>query len=414
MQKLLTRIALLVLPLLIILVVSVFLLNLGSIGTFFSGVFFLATALNEYAGLNIWLARAVTAPIIFVAYFFGVRYILFERQKQMWGWTCLVAVWSLICVALFFSQGSFSRQTGEALQFYFKDDRGQIVLRDHSGVDAKTGQALHPVTPEIMRLYRLQHSGVLEISEETLFDPLNGKPLKRYYEAPDGTITIFPMEVQYHPEYGVKLEVLTLGVAERIQAQRSQSPAAKIKRGLSAIPDRFRQGWQGLRTLEAQLIDLILQTPSKTVQFDPSSAKWTPVFENTNGQAVEVQISAEGQIKQGNWSVHDVYGKTWKYGWDLMPGERLPAVPGPRDEQYAYMCVFSIHSDRQQFIQPAAAPQTLSGQSVPVVDGKFIPLVDALRVTLQPGQRLVVIWNDKFEGMQDNEGPVTFTLTIRE
>jgi hypothetical protein len=216
-QKFLTRIALFVLPLLLILIVSVFLLNLGSIGAFFSGVFFLATALNEAAGLNIWLARAITAPIIFVGYFFGVRCILFERAQQMRGWACLVGVWSLICVGLFFAQGSFSRQTGEALQFYYKDDRGQIVLRDHSGVDAKTGRALRPVTPAVMQLYRQQQDGGLNISDDTLFDPQTGKPLKRYYKGPDGQIELFPPEVQFHPQTGAKLEMITPEVAAQLR-----------------------------------------------------------------------------------------------------------------------------------------------------------------------------------------------------
>lgn len=216
MAKLLKTLALTIIPIVILLVLSVFILNLGSIGAFFTGVFFLATALNEQAGLNLWLARAIIAPLLFVVYFFGVRYVLAGGAKKILGYAALAAVWSVVCVALFFTQGSFSRKSGEALQFYFTDERGQIVLRDHSGVDAETGRALQPVTPDIMQLYRQQQGG-LKVSDDTLFDPQTGKPLKRYYKGPDGKIELFPLEVQFHPQTGAKLEIITPEVAARMR-----------------------------------------------------------------------------------------------------------------------------------------------------------------------------------------------------
>lgn len=206
-----------VLPIVILLIVSVFILNLGSIGAFFSGVFFIATAMNEHAGLNLWLARAIAAPLVFAAYFFGIRFILAGGAKKVLGYASLVGVWSLVCIAMFFMQGSFSRKSGEALQYYFQDDRGQIVLRDHSGVDADTGKSLQPVTPDIMRTYRLQQKGGLKVDDKTLFDPQTGQALKRYYKGPDGKIELFPLEVKFHPQTGDKLEIITRDIAAQIR-----------------------------------------------------------------------------------------------------------------------------------------------------------------------------------------------------
>jgi hypothetical protein len=198
------------------LIVSVFILNIGTIGAFFSGVFFIATAANQHAGINIWLARAIIAPLFFVIYFFGVRYVLAGGSKKIIGYASLVAVWSVACVAMFFMQGSFSRTTGEALQYYFEDEQGRIVVRDHSGVDADTGKALQPVTPDVMELYRLQQKGGLKVTDTTLFDPQTGKPLKRYYRHPDGRIELFPLEVQFHPQTGAKLELITPDIAKQL------------------------------------------------------------------------------------------------------------------------------------------------------------------------------------------------------
>ena len=205
-----------VIPLIILLLFSVFLLHLGTIGGFFANVLFIATAMNQYAGVNLWLARSITAPILFVAYYYGLRYILVGGKNRVIGYVSLIAVWSLACVSMYATQGSFSRKTGEALQYYLQDERGQIILRDHSGVDAETGKKLQPVTPDTIRLYRLQQQGGLKVADNTLFDPQTGKPLKRYYKAPTGKIELFPLEVQYHPQTGASLELLTPEIAKQL------------------------------------------------------------------------------------------------------------------------------------------------------------------------------------------------------
>jgi hypothetical protein len=129
---------------------------------------------------------------------------------------------------MFATQGSFSRKTGEALKYYFKDDHGQIVLRDHGGTDAETGTELQKVTPDIMKLYRLQQQGILNVTDETLFDPKTGQPLKRYYREQDETITLFPLDVRFHPQYGSELEIITPDVAVQFSEQMKNSPRSGI------------------------------------------------------------------------------------------------------------------------------------------------------------------------------------------
>jgi hypothetical protein len=225
MKKRLKTIALIVIPLLILMVLGLFVFKTGGgILPYFSGILYIATAINQHTGLNIWLARMIAIPFLVFGYYYGVRWVVFSSSNRKKGYISLIVVWCVICVSMFATEGSFSRTTGEGLKYYFRDDRGQIVLRDHDGVDAETGSELQKITPEIMKQYRLQQQGTLQVTDATLFDPETGNPLKRYYQAQDGTITVFPLEVKFHPEYGTKLELITAEVAVEYSKQPKTSP----------------------------------------------------------------------------------------------------------------------------------------------------------------------------------------------
>ena len=226
MKKKLIKIGLLiVLPLVVLLLLGMFIFKTGGILSYLSGVLYIATAINQHIGLNIWLARIIALPFLVAGYYYGIRFVLFVPEKRNIGYLSLLVVWVVICVSMFATQGSFSRVTGEALKYYFTDDQGQIVLRDHGGVDSETGVQLQKVTPEIIKQYRLQQEGVLKVTDDTLFDPNTGKPLKRYYKAQDGTISLFPADVRFHPQYGTQLELITPEIAEQLSQQPS-SPAS--------------------------------------------------------------------------------------------------------------------------------------------------------------------------------------------
>lgn len=242
MKKRLKTIALIVIPLLILLGLGVAFMGVGGgLAAYFSGMFFIATAINQHFGLNMWLARLIAVPFLIAGYYYGVRVILFHKEKRKFGYMTLIGVWALICVSMFATQGTFSRKTGEALKYYYTDDRGQIVLRDHDGTDAETGARLQKVTPDIMRQYQLQEQGVLKVTSDTLFDPNTGDPLKRYYQAEDGTITLFPLEVQFHPQFGTKLDVVTPEIAVQYAAQPGNSPRSLDDDGMpipvNLVPD---------------------------------------------------------------------------------------------------------------------------------------------------------------------------------
>ena len=179
-----------------------------------------------------WLARLIAVPFLIAGYYYGVRIILFHKEKRNFGYMMLIGVWALICVSMFAVQGTFSRKTGEALKYYYTDDRGQIALRDHGGTDADTGAKLEKVTPEIMKQYRLQEQGVLKVTSDTLFDPNTGEPLKRYHQKDDGTITLFPLEVLFHPQYGAKLELVTPEIAAQYAQQPGNTPRALDDEGM--------------------------------------------------------------------------------------------------------------------------------------------------------------------------------------
>lgn len=224
MKKRLKTIALIVIPLLILMILGIFVLGVGGgVLGYFTGILYIATAINHQTGLNIWLARLIAIPFVVAGYYYGLRLILFHKKKRKIGYLTVIAVLSVICVSMFATQGSFSRKTGEALKYYFTDDRGQIVLRDHGGTDADTGAKLQKVTPELMAQYRLQQEGILKVTDTTLFDPNTGEPLKRYYQDENGSITLFPLEVQFHPQYGTKLEIITSEIAVRFSKQADTS-----------------------------------------------------------------------------------------------------------------------------------------------------------------------------------------------
>ena len=224
----LKNMAIIIIPSVILLLIGILVIKpVGGFLGYVSGVLYIATAINQHMGLNIWLARMIAVPFFVFGYYYGIRYIFFTRKRRKQGYLALILVWSVICASMFATQGSFSRETGEALKYYYRDDRGQIVLRDHSGVDADTGAKLHLVTPEIMKEFRLEQEGVLSVTENTLFDPYSGQPMKRYYQALDGTITLFPPEVGFHPQLGTALEMITPEIARQYtqrQAMPSGSP----------------------------------------------------------------------------------------------------------------------------------------------------------------------------------------------
>jgi hypothetical protein len=231
----LKNMAWIVIPSVIILLFGVFVVKpVGGLVGYVSGVLYIATAINQKMGLNIWLARLIAIPFFVFGYYYGIRYILFSRKNRKKGYLALIVVWSAICLSMFATQGSFSREDGEALKFYFRDDRGQIVLREHSGVDADTGAKLQQITPEIMREYRLEQEGVLEVTDNTLFDPESGKALKRFYQAENGTISLFPLEVEFHPQYGAKLEIITPEIAGQYA---KQSGHTGLDGSISLVPE---------------------------------------------------------------------------------------------------------------------------------------------------------------------------------
>ena len=224
MKKLIVTIILILIPLFVILISGIVFFRVSHLSVIFSSVLFLATAINEHTGINIWIARMLAVPFLILGYYCGIRYVLFERAKKMIGYVSLCIVWLAICAAMFAAQGSFSRTTGEALRYYFRDERGMIILREHAGTDADTGKALQPVTPEIMTIYQAQQRGILQVTDATLFDPVTGDPLKRYYQAEDGTISLFPRELQFHSEYGAKLELITPEIAAQFARQQIPTP----------------------------------------------------------------------------------------------------------------------------------------------------------------------------------------------
>lgn len=221
MKNTIKIVLLIVVPIIILMILSVFIFRVSGVSTYFSEILYIATVINQYTGLNIWLSRLLALPILVIGYYFGVRDVLLHREKKIRGYIALGILWSITCVAMFTTEGSFSRTTGEALKYYFIDDTGQIVLREHSGVDSETGTKLQKVTPDIMRQYRSQQKGTLKVTDETIFDPKTGTPLKRYYQGTDGKITLFPLEVEFHPDYGTKLEIITQEIAIQYSKQKN-------------------------------------------------------------------------------------------------------------------------------------------------------------------------------------------------
>lgn len=101
-----------------------------------------------------------------------------------------------------------------------------------------------------------------------LFDPQDGKPLKRYFKEKDGTITLFSLEVKFHPQYGTALEVINGDIAQQIKQKQvikqepTQAPSASSKEKavkVSAYDHSVAKAW--LNTgIEVSLNDDIVIT----------------------------------------------------------------------------------------------------------------------------------------------------------
>ncbi|MDM8538971.1 hypothetical protein QUF70_19640 [Desulfobacterales bacterium HSG17] len=59
-----------------------------------------------------------------------------------------------------------------------------------------------------------------------MIDPQTGKPLKRYY-LENEKIIFYPLEVAYHPTFGVKLKIVTHSVAKKAFELKKRNVSSK-------------------------------------------------------------------------------------------------------------------------------------------------------------------------------------------
>jgi len=144
-------------------------LNLGSITAFLIAYFWSFHWLVEKLGFDPWLARGILIPTLAaVIYSISLMISIRNKQRRRIGTILLITILTITTFSMY---------------FYTKD----------------------------------------AVDSEDFFNRYSGEPLKRYYKTEDNKYEIFPKTMKYHPDIGVKLEVLTRKVASEMHKDREWS-----------------------------------------------------------------------------------------------------------------------------------------------------------------------------------------------
>ena len=106
----------------------------------------------------------------------------------------------------------FDLRTGEAVVWYYKNQKGEIEIFDLMGFHPETGEELVPITKEVVSLWQEQSKRrpprQVDLKSHELFDPLSGESRVWFWRSDEGKYEFYDND-GYHPRTGERLISLT-------------------------------------------------------------------------------------------------------------------------------------------------------------------------------------------------------------
>ena len=113
----------------------------------------------------------------------------------------------------------FDLRTGEAVVWYYKNQKGEIEIFDLMGFHPETGEELVPITKEVVSLWQEQSKRrpprQVDLKSYELFDPLTGESRVWFWRSDEGKYEFYDND-GYHPRTGERLISLTKDAAVKI------------------------------------------------------------------------------------------------------------------------------------------------------------------------------------------------------
>lgn len=179
----------------------------------------------ENAGVNIWLARAISVPIAVLIVMCISWLFSFSKEKRMRGLivgTCIYCLWFFVLFAIQ-KDYNFNPLTGEPLKHYAATPYGYVEVPAKWKVHPTFGTPVIKGTRELAISKAIEKKGLPELSRieptrDSVFFSPDGQPLVWYYQHPDGQIDLFPRP-GVHPQLGVQLNPITPAIVAEIFKQ---------------------------------------------------------------------------------------------------------------------------------------------------------------------------------------------------
>jgi hypothetical protein len=170
-------------------------------------------SLSDKLGWNKYLIQSLALTFL-LPLFYAIKLLFspLSKEKRRYGGILLIVMavaWNLM---FYFATKDIAFGFGqrETLKYYARTDKG-IVFYDRPGFDPTTGQALKPVTPEIIRnLEQLREGPLAKVDPSAVpwFNPYTGAPDLWYYRFPDGQLEFYNRPGM-HPQTGEVLSPVT-------------------------------------------------------------------------------------------------------------------------------------------------------------------------------------------------------------
>src|SRR5271157_2673080 len=166
-------------------------------------------SLSEKLGWNKYLIQSLVL-VCLLPFLYAVKLFFspLNKKRRRLGTILLIAIAVAYNLMFYFATKDIAFGFGqrETLKYYARTDKG-IVFYDRPGFDPATGQALKPVTPEIVReLDQLREGPLAKVDPATVawFNPYTGAPELWYYRFPDGQLEFYNRPGM-HPQTGEAL-----------------------------------------------------------------------------------------------------------------------------------------------------------------------------------------------------------------
>lgn len=157
----------------------------------------------------------------------------------------------------------FDPGTGQAMIWFKTTPSGDIELFDAKGFHPRSGEALEPVTREVVDLWRAKHNSnsatpavppkPVDPKSYAFFDPISGKPRVWYWKVRDGQYEFFDAP-GFHPKMGEPLALADKAfVADYKREQEEQEN--RLRAEMKAREDRLRAEAEAKALRERQEAD---------------------------------------------------------------------------------------------------------------------------------------------------------------